>query len=431
MTLRTRTLLMVTLLLVVAVFAVASALALTSRQSLLAQTEADGVIIARLLARSAGFAYQIPRDVEDAIGEQMIVEATIASHLVSIAEENAGLSPEEINSHLEAITAETALDEFWITDETGHAYLRNMQAIEFTFSPDPEEQPQAHVFWPLLTGEADMVVQEARQREVDDQIFKYAGVGGIGQSRIVQVGYHATFLENLRQQVGLNRLVNELIGDGNVDAIRIVDSNAITLAYSTIADSEWEQEFSEADSNRLQEVLDQGEPVSYLDGAALKVMAPIVDTQGLVIGAALVILPTDHVEAAIRRQLELAVVIAAFVLAIGLLASLILARRVTEPVARLTAAAAAMEAETFAPDDLSDVVERTDELGQLARVFQNMAREVYAREQHLKQQIHELRIEVNETRKALAVDKITDTDYFRELQKRAKDLRDRTKRSGE
>ena len=50
-------------------------------------------------------------------------------------------------------------------------------------------------------------MQETRQREVDTQVFKYVGVAGIDKPRIVQVGYHATFLDQLHQQVGLARLL--------------------------------------------------------------------------------------------------------------------------------------------------------------------------------------------------------------------------------
>jgi nitrate/nitrite-specific signal transduction histidine kinase len=50
---------------------------------------------------------------------------------------------------------------------------------------------------------------------------------------------------------------------------------------------------------------------------------------------------------------------------------------------RVTAAAAAVEAGEFDPSDLEEVAGRGDALGQLARVFQRMAREVHAREQDL------------------------------------------------
>jgi CheY-like chemotaxis protein len=93
-------------------------------------------------------------------------------------------------------------------------------------------------------------------------------------------------------------------------------------------------------------------------------------------------------------------------------------------VALVTDAAAAVEAETFEPDDLADVAARRDALGRLARVFQRMAREVYAREQRLKQQVRELRIELSEARQARQVAEITETDYFRQLQAEAQNLRD-------
>jgi len=92
-------------------------------------------------------------------------------------------------------------------------------------------------------------------------------------------------------------------------------------------------------------------------------------------------------------------------------------------VAYLTDAAADIEAERFDPDSLAEVAARSDALGQLARVFQRMAREVYARQQRLKQQVQELRIELNEARQKSQVAEITETQYFRDLKSKAKDLR--------
>jgi CheY-like chemotaxis protein len=94
-----------------------------------------------------------------------------------------------------------------------------------------------------------------------------------------------------------------------------------------------------------------------------------------------------------------------------------------EQVRRLTDAAGAVEAANFEPDTLNDVVSREDALGQLARVFQRMAREVRAREERLQRQVHELRIEVDEAKRARQVAEITGTDYFRNLQEQAEQLR--------
>jgi len=95
-----------------------------------------------------------------------------------------------------------------------------------------------------------------------------------------------------------------------------------------------------------------------------------------------------------------------------------------QQVARLTSAATAVEAGIYQPESVDEVTQRTDALGQLARVFQRMIRQVYAREQRLQQEVQELRIEVDKARQTQQVSKITGTDYFRQLRGRANDLRD-------
>lgn len=99
-------------------------------------------------------------------------------------------------------------------------------------------------------------------------------------------------------------------------------------------------------------------------------------------------------------------------------------------VGHVTDAANAVETETFEPTSLTGVSARTDALGQLARTFVRMAREVKAREERLKAQVRELKIEIDESRQAKRVAEITDTDYFKNLRARASDLR-RTVEGGE
>jgi two-component system cell cycle response regulator len=94
-----------------------------------------------------------------------------------------------------------------------------------------------------------------------------------------------------------------------------------------------------------------------------------------------------------------------------------------QQVARVTAAAAEVEAGEFTLASLDEVAARPDALGQLGRVFQRMAREVYARELFLKQQVQELRIQIDEAKKAREVAEITESDYFRRLKERARRLR--------
>ena len=94
-----------------------------------------------------------------------------------------------------------------------------------------------------------------------------------------------------------------------------------------------------------------------------------------------------------------------------------------EQVGRVTGAAVAVESDQFDPTSLDTVSARSDALGQLARTFQLMAREVRAREERLRAQVRELTIEIDEARQAQRVAEITDTDYFRGLRSRAAELR--------
>jgi P2-related tail formation protein len=126
------------------------------------------------------------------IARHMVGEAMLAAQFVAVAEKN-GMTASAINAVLKDIGDNSAIQEFWITDSSGHAYLTNT-GIDFTFSADPAKQPQASAFWPLITGAKKVVIQAARKREIDNQIFKYVGVAGIDKPRIVQVGVSAANL---------------------------------------------------------------------------------------------------------------------------------------------------------------------------------------------------------------------------------------------
>ena len=98
-----------------------------------------------------------------------------------------------------------------------------------------------------------------------------------------------------------------------------------------------------------------------------------------------------------------------------------------QQVGLVTAAAAAIKADTFQVESLDEVARRSDELGQLALVFQEMARQVYAREQHLQRQVQQLRIEIDQASNAREVADITESDFFQQLLGRADELRNRAR----
>ncbi len=96
-------------------------------------------------------------------------------------------------------------------------------------------------------------------------------------------------------------------------------------------------------------------------------------------------------------------------------------------VGRVTAAAVAIKNNTFQRESLDEVASRSDELGQLAQVFQEMARQVYAREQQLQRQVQQLRIEIDQARKTRDIADITESEYFQQLLGKADELRNRVK----
>jgi serine phosphatase RsbU (regulator of sigma subunit) len=247
-----------------------------------------------------------------------------------------------------------------------------MAAIDFTFSPDPKQQPQAHVFWPLLTGKVRTVVQEARRREVDTEVFKYAGVAGVDRPRIVQVGYHAGLLQQLRRRMGLTRLVDQLVSEGSVAAIRVLDRNMVTVEYAERVRDTRVPDPTDGELADILRAATTGRAYSALEGSFLKVVAPMGEQGGeLKGGAILVALPTHHVQAAIRRQARMAVAVSGLVLALGSLMAVVGAGTISRPIANLTAMTRRIAGGDFT--QRIDIPAR-NEIGVLAASFNEMTR---------------------------------------------------------
>ena len=339
-----------------------------SRRALLAQSEAQGKQVAQTLARSAQFVEKVPKDVENTIADHMLAEATIAANLVAVAEA-ANLSPQQINQRLSDISKKSVVEEFWITDETGRAYLTNVP-VAFTFSPDPVKQPQAYVFWPLLTGEKSTVVQEARVRQIDNKIYKYVGVAGVDRRRIVQVGYNAQFIEKLRQQVGLNGLIKRLLTSEGLGGIWMIDRTANLTAAGVAKNSDLSETISPIDIQKLRDSIEQNQTESYQVGDYLKVATPLVNDGGQVTGASLVALSTKPAQTALLNQLLSSLAISAVVLGISSSVALLLARRLTQPVLQLGDAADSLSKGNW---DQTVQVQGADEMNGLATAFNTMA----------------------------------------------------------
>ena len=204
-------------LLAVTIVATSATLLYNAAATLRDEAEANAVNLSELF--SASFAdmgeisvANVARTLDATLDPQMIAQARIAAHLTAAAEE-AGWNPTRIIRVLEGIVGETVLDEFWITDETAFSYLTNVRdergrLVPFQFDPNPAAQPQASKFYVLLDGidDADVITQPAQVREIDNQVYKYVGVGGVDKQRIVQVGNGIVFSD---QEILTSRYTSE------------------------------------------------------------------------------------------------------------------------------------------------------------------------------------------------------------------------------
>jgi len=104
----------------------------------------------------------------------------------------------------------------------------------------------------------------------------------------------------------------------------------------------------------------------------------------------------------------------------------ILSNFLTQPILSLTQKAQAIGDGDYEQNltNLSDVA-FPDEISKLASVFSVMVAKVSEREKKLKQQVAELRIEIDESKRKQQVDEIVESDFFRELKIKAQNMRER------
>lgn len=110
------------------------------------------------------------------------------------------------------------------------------------------------------------------------------------------------------------------------------------------------------------------------------------------------------------------------------LAALVIARRVSRPITALTQAAAAVERGEVADEGaLERYGHGHSDLSHLARVMSRMAHEVAERERRLRAQVQALKVEIDHERRAKDVADVVDSDFFKDLESRAADMRARAK----
>ncbi len=92
-------------------------------------------------------------------------------------------------------------------------------------------------------------------------------------------------------------------------------------------------------------------------------------------------------------------IIIVIMLGLNILIGLAISAWLLRPIKNLTKAAKEIEEESFDPEQLNSVAQRKDELGQMARVFQEMGSTIAERQNGMKSQLRKLREEKDEAKK--------------------------------
>jgi len=333
--LRTKLILAMGVLTIIAVAATSLVLTAHSVKTVINQAESMGTAIASFVARTAAFTWRIPNEFEKALGEQMVVEAKLAAHLVAIAESRANMNPDEINAVLKDIADRSALGEVWITDENGHAYLHSKPESDFTFPKAGEGTGQAQAFWPLLEQRDGTVVQETLPRELDGNLYKYVGVSGVDKPRIVQVGYDPWYLSRVGDQLNLDRSLGFLRTVEGLRQTLIFDERG--EAFFTLDDSDLDAWNTNDQMDRRKQMLDSGSVAAGLVNleagvSCYEVIVPF-DASAEQEGGVAVLLDTAFIEKGVAGAVRWGLIV--FLGAI--VASYFIAHSIAKPIADMAA----------------------------------------------------------------------------------------------
>ncbi|MFM2186204.1 MAG: hypothetical protein RIR43_776 [Pseudomonadota bacterium] len=357
----------------------------SASRALLEQVEVDGQLLGTVIGQAVGLSRDLPDEFENTLGRDMASTARVVAHYVALAERR-GVPAPQLEQELQRVAAEIGVAEMWITDPSGRAYLTVPAGQRFTFTPDAQLQPQASAFWPLLSGAASEVIQPSRARDLDGRFFKYVGVSGVDKPRIVQIGVEDAFVGRLRDRLSLDHLNTALVGSRVLQrGLRVVDHR---LQPVMGASGSGPDALSETDRTLLQEVMSSGRARSQLLADSAVVYAAFKSPDGSETGGLIAHFDRTDLDARMSQQARFTLLSGLAVLVVGAALALLFARRLTRPLESLTGVAERIGQGDFSTVDALSVVQgQRDEIGQLGRVFESMARQVQNREQILEEQV--------------------------------------------
>ena len=376
----------------VAIVGVSLAMGFLARDALIEQAEDQARLVAGLIASEANRAELTADEIDRMIVRQMEAQAlAIARHLESRDHEEE-LSEEALGAYFAKLTADSAVDDIWLLDEDGKPELRAVGGLS-------EDRPSdlasagidSRVVEALVSGRRFSITFQSIPPSGWEKPMRYVGVRASSRESVL-VGTLAAETGGPGEIIGIEAALESLAGREAIQAIWVVNDLLDLIGMAAFAgpdDPITDASLSAEDEDLATRALGIDGSMSYLGERALHVAAPILDRGGVATGAAVLHMGRDHLDRLFADHVKYGLIVAAAAFAIGSIIAAISARRIVQPVTALTTAAAEVDTDTlsFAPETLDPVAGRRDELGTLVRVFQNMVRQVQAREEYLESMV--------------------------------------------
>ena len=375
----------------VAIVGVALAMGFLARTALIEQAEDQAQLVAGLIASEANRADLTADEIDRMIVRQMEAQAlAIARHLDSHGDEMA--DRDQLSPYFARLTADSAVDDIWLLDENGVPLVRAIDGLSQGDAPDLAAAGiDRRAVEALVSGRRFSIDFQSDPPRGWEKPIRYVGVRA-GNRQSVLVGALAAETGGPGEIIGIEAALESLAGQEGIQSIWVVNDLLDLIGAAAFESKDVpmsDAALSPDDNDLATRVLSKGGAVSYLDDKALHVAAPILDRGGVATGAAVIHMQRDHLDQLFANHIKYGLIAAAAAFAIGSVIAVFSARRIVQPVTALTTAAAEVDTDTlsFAPETLDPVAGRRDEIGTLVRVFQNMVRQVQAREEYLESMV--------------------------------------------
>ena len=375
----------------VAIVGVALAMGFLARDALIEQAEDQARLVAGLIASEANRAELTADEIDRMIVRQMEAQAlAIARHLDSHEHEEG--DEDALGAYFAKLTADSAVDDIWLLNEAGRPRLRAIGGLSESGTLDLASAGiDPRVVEALISGRRFSISFQSVPPMGWEKPIRYVGVRA-GTHESVLVGTLAAETGGPGEVIGIGAALDSLAGREAIQAIWVVNDLFQLIGMAAFEDkhaSEGDSALSPDDQDLATRALGVDGAASYLGEHALHVAAPILDRGGIATGAAVIHMQRDHLDQLFADHIKYGLIVAAAAFAIGSIIAALSARRIVQPVTALTTAAAEVDTDTlsFAPETLDPVAARRDELGTLVRVFQNMVRQVQAREEYLESMV--------------------------------------------